>query len=165
MTNLGRGWYDVTNPSRGIAETGMWHRERERQLPDQISQHWCSCGIFLSQVREKEVFAISICIYTNLSIQTAATYVSLVKGITLYRKHEGRKTISRWVFFQYNVYYITPLSLTMISFTLTHHCRSWGFYTCDSPRVMGRYIHQHTGHYSATTQKHNAKHYTSNFSY
>ena len=26
VTNIGRGWYDVTNPSRGVAETGMWHR-------------------------------------------------------------------------------------------------------------------------------------------
>ena len=26
VKNLGLGWYDVTNPSRGVAETGMWHR-------------------------------------------------------------------------------------------------------------------------------------------
>ena len=26
VTNLGWGWYDVTNRSRGVAETGMWHR-------------------------------------------------------------------------------------------------------------------------------------------
>ena len=33
VTNLGRGWYDVTNPSRGVAETGMWHRiTRDRDL-------------------------------------------------------------------------------------------------------------------------------------
>ena len=25
MTNLGREWYDVTNLSRGVAETGLWH--------------------------------------------------------------------------------------------------------------------------------------------